>query len=186
MRNLTSLAEVVQHVRLCMCSALEEASVAIDGQPGCPCRSCTIPGSDVPWECPECGSGEPGQLTVTVNRLFVSTNFPLQNTAVDLCEPFTYVADLTVTLLRCIPVIDDRGNSPSCDRLERAAEIQHLDMMALMRAAECCVPHRPGRRRRTRVAVVQQRSIGSDGGCAGSELQLFVDVGGPCGCGGSE
>lgn len=182
--DYTILAEVTQHVLTCVCASLYEASQAVEGQPGCPCRACTAPGavSQIAWECPDkcTGEGDGGSLTVVTNRLYISSAFPNQSLS-DPCEPATTVADVSVVLLRCVPVFDENLNAPSCEALDRAAQIQNIDMMAMLQAARCCVPNRPGRQRKMRTVVGDFRTIGPQGGCAGAQMQLLLDIG-SCDC----
>jgi len=185
-----ALDKVVDLVLECMCSALTATAEAVDGQPGCPCLACKVPGSLTTWTCdPEPLPGQdcaPGQLAVRVARLFPSTTFPGQDLGADGCAPSTIVAEIVVLLLRCMPVVSDQETDclPTCDQLAAAARVQHIDMLTIFRAATCCVPFAPtlGGRKRRRVAISSHRAVGPEERCVGSELTLLVDLGNPCGC----
>ena len=76
--NLNAVQGVAEAVLGCVCAALQDAAGQVDGQPGCPCRSCLVPGTAAWDSCddpcnatPDGGAG--GQLTVNVARLFSST-----------------------------------------------------------------------------------------------------------------
>lgn len=190
MADPLALDKVVDAVLECMCSALTAAAEALEGQPGCPCVSCKSPGTPT-WICDGAGSAESGcaggQLDVSVNRIFPSTTFPSQDLGADGCAPSTIVAEISVLILRCMPLVSDQGDDdclPTCEQLAAAARILHVDMLTVFRAATCCVTLQdlPAARRKRRVAISSHRAIGPLERCVGSELVLLVDVGNPCGC----
>lgn len=192
--SVTTLTEVVQHVKTCMCSALIETAVEIEGQPGCPCRTGAVPSANPTICCPDKGcddNGDVGQMTVHVARVYRSSTFPVPDTGNLSCKegPKTLVAEIVVRLVRCVPIPDKDGKLPTMDRQEAAAEIQFIDMMTLEQAVACCIPTMAGRRNPLKVAVLSHSSIGPTGlngpnglgaNCAGSELHLAVDVGAVC------
>lgn len=182
--------EAVQHaadVLLgCVCAELETVAARVQGQPGCPCVACVHPGAPA-WDyCCDCQpEGQTGgQLTVSVEQIYPTTRFPEPANATHRCLPAGtgLAADLVVTLLRCAPTVDSRGNPPSCDVLSRTARIVHVDMLTVYTAATCCFPEALGSRRPRQILVRDHRAVGPDGGCVGSELRLAVDLGAPCGC----
>lgn len=182
--NPLALDEIVDHVLECMCASLTQVAEALEGQPGCPCDSCKVPGTIAITSCDggtdECAGG---LLRVTVTRLYPSTTFPTQANGLDACEPKTIVADLAVVLMRCMPLGEDEDCGPTCEELAAAARIQHVDMLTIQRAVSCCVPHLPGRRKPLRTSVLSHVTVGPIGeGCVGSELHLLVGLGDPCGC----
>jgi hypothetical protein len=185
-----ALDSLVDSIHDCACSALTATAEQVDGQPGCPCLSCKVPGAPR-WDC-RAATGDDcaaGQLTVRVTRLFPSIDFPRQDSTSSGCEPATIVAEVAVLLLRCMPLHapNDEACPPTCDQLAEAARIQHVDMLTLFRMANCCVAAiERGSRRRTRTVIQSHRAVGGEAGtsaeCVGSELVLLVDVGNPCGC----
>jgi hypothetical protein len=189
MADPLALDTVVDKILECMCSALTATAEAVEGQPGCPCLACKYPGQITPWTCDSdanlAGECAAGQLGVRVNRLFPSTTFPSQDLGADGCAPSTIVAEISVLLLRCMPVVSDEETDclPTCEQNAAAARVQHIDMLTLFRAATCCVPfNEPGGRKRRRVAIASHRAVGPEERCVGSELTLLVDLGNPCSC----
>ena len=186
--DLTALDRVVDAVQECMCAALTAAAESLeDPTVGCPCLSCKAPGSPT-WRCDEPAGDEcaSGQLNVSVNRLFPSLIFPSQDIGADGCAPSFIVAEISVLLLRCMPLESDVEEDclPTCEQLAAAARIQHIDMLTIFRAATCCVPTQGlgANARRRRVAVASHRAVGPLGApaCVGSDLTLYVDIGSRC------
>lgn len=54
------------------------------------------------------------------------------------CAPVFWWATYRVTLFRCFPTIDERGELPAPDTLTEVAESLHLDAAAMTRALHCC------------------------------------------------
>jgi hypothetical protein len=188
---LSALAvhDVAESVLGCVCAALEMAADEAEGLPGCPCRACVVPGA-ASWDsCDDpCGPGDGtgGQLTVSVARIYPSTNFPTEDREVRGargCTPPPITAvDLIITLLRCAPTMSEDGCPPSCEELSEASRILHVDAVTVYNALLCCLPGTgPGRRGR-RFVLGQQRIIGPEGGCVGLEQRVTVALPGCAKC----
>jgi hypothetical protein len=186
--NLNAVQDAAEAVLACVCAALQDAAGQVDGQPGCPCRTCLVPGMPA-WdscddpcnEAPADGAG--GQLSVNVARLFPSSDFPTQDRTLPVAQargratcavPANMAVELVVTLLRCAPTFDEGGCPPPCDALGEAARILHTDMVVVRNALECCLPT-TGEQRRGRVVFVGEgRTVGPQGGCVGLEQRVIV------------
>ncbi|WP_371793824.1 hypothetical protein OIE91_11140 [Streptomyces albidoflavus] len=183
----------------CVCAALDAAAEEVEGQPGCPCRACVVPGT-VAWDgceadpCGQPSADAPGQLTVSVARLYPSSldlfpgeARPVQGIRGCAPPPFTAV-ELVVTLLRCAPVMDENGCPPTCEEQDAAARVLHTDAVTVYNALWCCLPgvRVAGSRRPPRFVVGGQRIIGPQGGCVGLEQRVTLALPG-CGvCPGGE
>ncbi|MFE3378699.1 hypothetical protein [Streptomyces anulatus] len=182
-----SLRDITEAVLGCVCAALDQAAAEIPEQPGCPCRACVVPGLPAWDECADpCGEETAGgQLTVHVARLYPSTQFPVEDQEVrglrGCSLPPTTAVELVVTLLRCVPTIDENGCPPTCEELSAAATVTHIDAVTVYNALMCCLPHTGGRRGR-RFVMGPQRIIGPQGGCVGIEQRVTVALPGcaPC------
>ena len=163
------LNELLQELLNCACDALENG---ICGEPtvcGCPCRQ-FIGIGPVVWDREACC--DDGQLSVTVDRLYPVDTFPNQSNRVNLCR-IPLAADITVTLLRCFPVMDEHGNAPTPDALQTAGEDLHADMLTLTLGLLCCLQARG----RSQQFIFQgSRFVGPSGGCAGIELRFVVEL----------
>ncbi|MGX1301330.1 hypothetical protein RKD35_002818 [Streptomyces albogriseolus] len=192
--NLTAVQDAAEAVLGCVCAALQDAAEQVDGQPGCPCRSCLVPGLPA-WDscedpCNTAPAGAGGQLSVNVARLFPSTEFPtadrtlppaLARGKLTCTVPTAMAVELVVTLLRCAPTFDEGGCPPPCEALGEAARILHTDMVVVRNALECCLPA-TGEQRRGRVVFVgESKTVGPEGMCVGLEQRVTVALPG-CGC----
>lgn len=182
-----TLHTLAQTVLGCVCAALDQAAAEVEGQPGCPtCRRCVVPGAVAFDECLDpCGGDEGGQLTVSVPRMWPTSHFPATDTQVrgvkGCTPPPTTAAELVVTLLRCAPMPDERGCPPSCEELEAAARIVHVDQVTVYNALLCCLPATGGRRGR-RFVLGASRIVGPEGGCVGVEQRVTVALPGCATC----
>lgn len=84
---------------------------------------------------------------------------------------------------RCVATLDEYGNAPPCHERETDARRALADQAALLRAAWCCDWRQvAGLVRDERVVLGGVVPFGPQGGCAGSTLQVTVELcGGPCG-----
>jgi len=143
---------------------LECAAGQLDETPsGAPARQCVVYGSQLVWDDCACGL-----LAVHVPRVFPSETFPIIKQSATNCDvPFT-VAEYVVSILRCVPQPDAKGNPPDCDKVSAAALIDFTDRWAVWRGVQCCLagirPH----------VMQEQLAIGEAGACAGSELHVLV------------
>ncbi|MGW3971216.1 hypothetical protein ACWEFD_18190 [Streptomyces ardesiacus] len=192
---LNAVQDAAEAVLGCVCAALQDAADQVDGQPGCPCRSCLVPGlpawdscDDPCNQAPAEGAG--GQLSVNVARLYTSTEFPTADRTVPPTQtrgrltcsaPPALAVELMVTLLRCAPSFDERGCPPTCEELGAAARILHTDLVVVRNAVECCLPTTGAQRRGRVVFVGETRTVGPEGGCVGLEQRVTVALPG-CGC----
>ncbi|MDP4501070.1 hypothetical protein [Nonomuraea turcica] len=176
--------DVAAAVLACVCEALDRTAAEVEGQPGCPCRACVVAGAPAFDQCEDPCSGEPGgQLTVNVERVWPSSSFPEEDRdvrGVKGCAPVpTLAAELVITLLRCAPMQDEGGCPPSCEELEAAARIVHVDAVTILSALQCCLPTTAGRRGR-RYVMGRTRILTPEGGCMGVEARVTVALPGIC------
>lgn len=137
---------------------------------GAPSRAFVATGAEIAWDDCHCG-----QLTVHMLRTYPSDNFPLLKQAgpFNRCEAKLSVVEYVITILRCVPVQDNRGNPPAPGRMTDAARLDHEDRRAVRAGVACCFddedPRKPGFR-----LVQEQLAVGDQGMCAGSELHVFI------------
>ena len=170
----------------CVCTGLSQLPTEVPGLAGCPCRSCVVPGAVAADGCDAgCGAlapGEyPGQLTVSVARIYSTDrqSFPREAQTVrdlkDCPMPQTTAVELTITLFRCVPGMDDNGCPPTCEQLSASAMQLHADLLAIQRAVLCCYAATDTTRPRGRRYVLgQSRVIGPQGDCVGIEQRVTV------------
>lgn len=192
--SITAIDTAAQDLLQCICQALSGLPAEVPGLDGCPCRSCVVPGAVAADGCDEgCAAlppGQyPGQLTVSVVRLFTSdrTSFPREVTTVRDnrgCTPqITTAVEMAVTVFRCTPLPSDQGCPPSCEALAASALQLHADMLAVQRGILCCYSDTdPDVRGGRRYVMGQSRALGPQGGCVGLEQRITVALDGclPC------
>jgi hypothetical protein len=184
-----AIHELTKQVLACVCAALEDTATKVEGQPGCPdCGTCVVPGQVAFDRCEDPCTGNTGQLSVSLARVYpsTSTTFPTEDRTVrDLREcapPPVTAVELVVTLLRCAPIPTEEGCPPSCEELEQAAQVLHVDAATVYSALLCCVPATGGGRRGRKFVLGQSRTVGPQGGCVGIEQRVTVALPGcaPC------
>lgn len=177
----TGIHDLAETLLGCVCVALDQTADRIDGQPGCPCYACVVPGPPAWDHCDGEGAGNesPGQLTVHVGRIYptTATDFSAeirQVQGVKKCSTLMTAAELYVTLLRCAPGPDQNGNPPPCEEQAAAARTLHTDMATVWNALLCCLPETGTRRRGPQYVVGPQRVLGPQGYCVGLEQKVTL------------
>ncbi|MEC3995150.1 hypothetical protein VSR01_17070 [Actinacidiphila sp. DG2A-62] len=184
--NPTAIFDLAEVVLACLCAELEATAAVVEGQPGCPERSCVVPGTAAWDDCDGAceGLGKCGQLTVNVARIYPSTNFPaVDQTVLGLrgcTPPPTTAAEFVITLLRCTPTLNDEGCPPSCEEIAASAKVVYTDMATVANALTCCLPGTAPRGRR--FVLGQSKILGPDGGCVGVEQRVTVAIPGCYAC----
>lgn len=155
---------------------------------GAPPRSCVIAGG-IAWDNCECG-----QLTVAITSAYPSAKFPTPsaNTAAEFaqgkCGQPLLVFEMTITMLRCVPGMNDNGDPPPCDQLAESALTTVLDATAVREGVLCCLQTMLREKDALGYPIVQgftvgvQAMVGPEGNCGGSALpvQLALIAGCPC------
>src|SRR5262245_59827143 len=132
-------------------------------------RNCIVPG-EIVWDACQCG-----QLVLAESRRYPSKSFPAEDASDDDngCQPWL-VLDITISLVRCVPVIDEAGNPPACTDLQHAAQQLEKDMTDLRKAAECYLHTQYDSHAVAAFQLGAQTVVGPQGACAGHELALLV------------
>lgn len=179
----SEIYRVADAILSCVCAASDEAAGQDPGYPGCPCRVYVAPGATVPHECgTHCGDACDGQLTVHLDSVRTSTTWPpgssgrssTQSTPPGCAPaPYTY-AEYVVTLVRCVPVMDEMGTPPTVEELNLASAVQMTDAAVVHDALMCCVQGIAAPGRVLKYVVGPVRTVGPGGGCAGVEGRVTV------------
>lgn len=78
--------------------------------------------------------------------------------------------DVHLTLIRCVPVVDDNGNPPSSGQLDEAGHSFVEEMEVLFEAVRGWSPPEPGQQ----AVIVSWIPLGPEGGYAGGEWTVRV------------
>jgi hypothetical protein len=176
-----SPAAIVTGIGACVVAGLDQTPA------GAPCRQCLLlPTATIPWDGCSCDCPSPGQFAQAITQVgAMDATFSGGDTAGDWhkCDPsFTYVKVL-LSVVRCVPVMDERGTPPGCaDELAAAVTLEN-DRTALRQALACCinsliVPPYPVRM----FNIGPTMTVGEQGGCAGTETVYTLALAKPCIC----
>lgn len=162
--------EVARALLDCICLALNSTSA------GCPSRSCIVPGAEIEFvNC--CGSKNGGQLTINLESVYNSRQFPVPDTVANNCDAPYEVAAYSVTILRCSPS-GDIDHAPTCEALEAAAFTTFVDQRVVREAVQCCLSDTSAFESVAgfdyRWVLDENPTIGPEGGCAGSTLRVLI------------
>lgn len=167
--------ELASALLTCLCGFLEDSV----GGPVCQC--CLRPGIAPPVNdvCCDCTDGQ-GQAAVQVVEIFGSESFPRKGITQwkGPCTKttMTRVAELVMTVYRCVGTPDEKGNPPSCERVTED-EVKILsDADAMWQAFACC--DWAGTRRK--VLPGSWQALPNLGGCGGGMMNVYVDLGPMC------
>ena len=131
-------------------------------------RLCLLVPGNVAWDGCDCG-----QLALTIMRQYPTQSFPIDASDIPLignCGPFGQVVEVLVSLMRCVPGLDQAGKPPKCDKLLSAALVQQGDAFAVRNGVLCCL------RELKRTYTIQKYTVGAatfvgpEGNCGGVEL----------------
>lgn len=178
--------DIAHKLLACVCAELTLTAAKVDGQPGCPCVACVVPGKPAWDNCTgDCSGAETvGQLTVNLDKIFPTSAFPTETKDVmgsRNCAPVRQAAEFVITLLRCAPTYAPNGCPPSCEEQAAAARILHVDATAVINAVMCCFPETTAARRGQQFTMGQLRTLGPEGQCVGIEQRVTVALP-SCGC----
>lgn len=113
-----------------------------------------------------------GQLTISLNRLYVHDNFPSAAAGPVFCST-PLAGDFTVTLLRCAPTVKDDGTPPTCDELSESARQILSEFYITFRAIICCLA---AKKRNQKFLMRDSTTIGPDGGCVGFSIRFTAEL----------
>ena len=148
----------------CVCVQLEAV-----GAPPCLCG--TTVGPPVVMQCCECGDGASGELWGQFQRLIRAggPTYEAQRPT-QPCAQVEWAAEYQLTLARCFPTIDERGDAPEPAALASAAREAATDVAAITRALHCCASTRPP------YVVTLGVTYPPEGGCSWLQVTVRVPV----------
>ena len=111
-----------------------------------------------------------GTLVVVPERIYRSTSFPGEDTNEVICFDGLIAIELSVLLLRCLPVLDERGRAPSQAALDAAYADILGDAAVVYNALTTQFPEYWER------TNPSQTFLGAQGGCIGVETRLIIGL----------
>lgn len=112
-----------------------------------------------------------GMLVTAPERVYRSIVFPSEFTEREICDSGWLNVDLLVLLVRCVPVVDDRGRAPSQEALGEAYKNVIDDSAVVWNVLQCLVMDDDWEK-----ANLSQQFVGAEGGCVGVETRLTIGV----------
>ncbi len=145
---------------------------------GIPDRVCPLVPGEIAWDNCECG-----QLAQTITAITPTKIFP-QPAIEDQsrCDSTMLMVNVTTSLVRCAPTINDNGENPTCDELFTAARILEEDRFVLRKAIRCCLADFTTSYVTHNFAIGPAVSVGPNGMCVGVDVtwQFTVSYLGCC------
>lgn len=131
-----------------------------------------VPGS-IAWDNCDCG-----QFAQSITSVVSSRGFPTPATDVPVapCGHPEAVVSVTVSLLRCVPNVDDRGNAPDVSKLLAAARVIEEDRQALRRALGVYLQDLRRAYKITNYTIGAAQSVGPEGMCGGIEVNYSFGI----------
>lgn len=111
-----------------------------------------------------------GTLVVTPERVYRSQVFPSEDATEVICFDGLIAIEFTVLLLRCVPVVDDRGRAPSESAMQVAYNNLLGDAAVIYNAMTGPFPDYWERTNPT------QTFVGAQGGCIGVETRIVIGL----------
>lgn len=111
-----------------------------------------------------------GTLVVVPERIFRSSEFPDEDTNEVICFDGLIAIEFSIMLLRCLPVLDERGRAPSQAALDQAYAALLGDAAVIYNAVTGQFPDYWER------TNPSQTFLGAQGGCVGVETRLIIGL----------
>lgn len=176
--TLPHFAAIVTGIGACIVDALDQTPA------GAPTRQCLLlPTGMIPWDNCDCG----GQVALAIRRVYAADIFPTEApyAAWAHCGPKYLVAEVVVSVVRCVTGLDQNGQPPPCATALAEAITLENDRTAVRQAIACCLnamkKARPPTLGVTGWSLGASVTVGELGGCAGVETTFLVGVG-VCAC----
>jgi hypothetical protein len=112
-----------------------------------------------------------GMLVVGPERVYRSVQFPNEATGPEYCDKGDLTLDLVVVLVRCVPVVNDRGQAPSAKDLNDAYQNILEDGAIVWNSIDCAELPLDWQR-----ANLSQTFVGAQGGCIGVETRVTIGL----------
>lgn len=123
-----SIYPILEELKSCLCNALGDSA---------PCFCGIVVGEDIPVEyAGECDDDSCGAAYVRLTGAFPTTNFPQVEGSATCFTTMAY--NVSVGILRCVSLGDDRGNMPTPAEVQETSLMLLSDMKTLRRTIQCC------------------------------------------------
>lgn len=162
---LKGIDDTLAIIMACADNALKESQAPV-------CVVSTTIGEPVIENCCECAPGTDGELWGHLRRAYPGDrDSGLEIRAKKSCGPTFWFAQYQITLARCFPTIDDRGEVPDPIDRASAASTLHTDVAVIQHALRCCTEI-------DEIPYVENVTVMNDpsGGCSKATITLRAPV----------
>lgn len=178
-----SPAAIVTGIGQCVIDALDQTPARA------PCRQCLlVPSATIPWDGCACDCDHPGQFAQAITYVGATDNLALGEYAGNWkhCPPANGLIRVLLSVVRCVPVMNEQAVPPACaDELAAAITLEN-DRTAVRQALACCIDALlPPTSYVSGVRAFNlgpTLTVGESGGCAGIEMTYTLAFGVPCIC----
>lgn len=142
-------------------------------------RVCLLVPGEVAWDECECG-----QLAQSITQVYPSSTFPVlsSNVSHTKCGPPLVVVEVSLSVVRCVPIPDQNGKSPKCSHLQTSAITLEADRFATKKALLCCLSDSYQQNNIINFTIGSAISVGPQGACSGFTITYSVGFTNAC-CG---
>lgn len=111
-----------------------------------------------------------GMLVAAPERDYRTAQFPLEGPDPLGCYDGLIAVDVVVLCVRCVPVLDDKGRSPTAAALDEAYRGVLEDAAVVWNAMVTGLPDEWS------TSGLSQTWVGAEGGCVGTETRITIGV----------
>lgn len=140
-------------------------------------RACYVVAGQVAWD--ECDCGQLAQSITSVVPTS-SPPTPATDTRHTACGPGMVLVNVTLSLVRCVPTINENGIPPSCDVLDDAGVCLERDRHDARVGVSCYLRDLRRTYRVLEFGVGAATTVGPQGMCGGVELTYWFALHDDC------
>lgn len=143
-----------------------------DTEGGVPQRFALVVPGGIAWDNCDCG-----QFAQSITSVVSSNNYPTPaDTPVEPCGHPLAVVTVTMSLLRCVPTMNDNGVAPSVEQLLAAARIIEDDRLAVRRGLATYLHELRQNYKIVNYTIGAAQSVGPEGMCGGIEVTYTFGI----------
>lgn len=134
------------------------------------CECCGHSGTALPpaADCCECEPGKNGRAYIQVERIFPASKPSATKASQGRCGTGRMAVEFSVTIYRCVEVIDGDTGHPSCEATTAEMYRNIEDMRLVREALLCCLREEADDNAGLQVQILEQSPVDPQGGCGGT------------------
>lgn len=134
------------------------------------CECCGHSGTALPpaADCCECETGKHGRAFIQVERIFPTGKPTVAKASQAKCGTGRMAVEFSVTVYRCVEMIDGETGHPSCDATTAEMFRNIADMKLVREALLCCLREEADDNAGLQIQILEQTPVDPNGGCGGT------------------